>query len=564
MNWTFHRGYAAFVLGLGAISLALGACSIADSTGAETCSSGGDNGTAGCPRAATGGGGSGGSFNTGPAGNGGVGGSTEEAGMGGSGNFGGGGDGGTGQIGPTADGGTDPDAATGPPAACAGMDMAPKVLYVSADDSNSMGSPAYAREIINLGFEPSTSRIRTYEFLNYYRIAYPAPEFKKLALFPEMAKTSDSTIADFQFALRSYDAPPLRRPMNFTFLIDTSGSMKGPGIARAKDAVHAIASQFVDGDVVSIVTSDAATKLEGFTVSGSNDPKITEILDGLTTGGTTDLFTSLTKTYAVAKNFEDSQRMNRVVFISDGGVNVGVTDIDLIKEKSADAQADGIHLVGIGTGPVLTYNDRLMDDVTDAGRGAYVYINSAAEATRMLADRFDETMDVAARAVQVKVTLPWYFRVQPVSTEAADDTVKVEPQYLAPSDAMVFLLQTTVCDASLYDSEDPVNIRVSWRTRDTNSLEVTESTVKLKDLFIDKSPTMAKGRAIVAYAEALKGCGVDTNGFSLCKDEAERRKVVREKLVLAQTLATEAKNGMPDAELDEILGIIANHVIIKP
>jgi len=35
MNWKFHRGYGAFLLGLGTISVAIGACSMASDLGAE-------------------------------------------------------------------------------------------------------------------------------------------------------------------------------------------------------------------------------------------------------------------------------------------------------------------------------------------------------------------------------------------------------------------------------------------------------------------------------------------------------------------------------------------------
>jgi Ca-activated chloride channel homolog len=569
MNWKFHRGYGGFVLGLGAVSLALAACTMADLEGTASCPGSGAGSAAVCD---FGGSGVGSNSSSGIGGTGGV--TIPEVG-------------GMGNFGPTdkdagssSGGGNSPqgDAGVPPPpeedgsagsglAGCAELDPTqPKILYVSADDSNSMGSPGYAREVLKLGFEPSPARIRTYEFLNYYRIAYPAPEFGKLDIFAEMAIAHKPEIADFQFAIRSYDAPS-RRPMNFTFLIDTSGSMKGPGILRAKEAVKAIASQLVANDIVSFVTTDelSPVKLDGFTVVGANDPKITEILDALTTGGTTDLTLALTNAFDIAKNHRSNQRMNRVIFISDGGVNVGVTDPDLIKERSKDAESEGIYLVGIGTGPVLTYNDKLMNDVTDAGRGAYVYINSAEEATHMLEKRFDETMDIAARSVQVKLTLPWYFKVQPVSTEDASEVTKVEPQHLAPSDAMVFLLQTTVCDPLLYNTEDPVTIRVSWNTRDGFDSQVTEKTVPLKQLFLDKSsPAMLKTRAIVAYAEALKQCGFDKDGYSLCKSEVERRQTIKENLLLAKDLATAAKNGMADAELDEILDIIANHPLIKP
>ncbi len=558
MHSKFHlAGYGGFVFGLGAIAMVLGACSNSDATGAGEFGCGGAPNNAACDTAGAAGSGGGIPTSTG------VGGTAgalpkeiPEFPDGGA----------DGNEGFSEDGGSDPADASDAPLspACAALNKEPQVLYMSADDSNSMGSPGHVREIINIGFEPNPSKIRTYEFLNYYRIAYAPPIENQLAIFAEMEVTAEPTIADFQVAVRSFNAYSTRRPMNFTFLVDTSGSMKGPGLERAKAAVKAIASKLIKGDIVNFITTNATSmKLMGHKVSEADDPTLLTLVEGLTTGGNTDLATALTEAYGLAEDYRETTRMNRVIFISDGGVNVGVTDTKLIATKAADAQAEGIYLVGIGTGPALTYNDKLMNDVTDAGRGAYVYLDSVGEAWRVLADRFDETMDIAARSVQVELTLPWYFNVEGTSTEDKISTKNLEAQNLAPSDAMVFFLKTTACDPSLYSDNDPVRIRVLWKNGRTYKSELTEFEAPLKSIVGQNSKNMAKGRAIVAYAEALKGCGFDAEGATLCKDDTERRAMTKKKLFAAHDLATLAAGGMPDAELDEIRKIIESHTLYK-
>lgn len=54
-------------------------------------------------------------------------------------------------------------------------------------------------------------------------------------------------------------------------------------------------------------------------------------------------------------------------------------------------------MVGVGVGSADTYNDTLMDQVTDAGKGASVFVPDADEAWRMFDERFLETLLVAAR-----------------------------------------------------------------------------------------------------------------------------------------------------------------------
>src|SRR5262249_17146401 len=88
---------------------------------------------------------------------------------------------------------------------CDGLDMAkPVVLYLSADDSNSMGSPVVARELLKQGSAPSA--IRTYEFLNYYHIDFdplPAPQLK---LYAEGDSGATPAEIKLQLGIRSFDA----------------------------------------------------------------------------------------------------------------------------------------------------------------------------------------------------------------------------------------------------------------------------------------------------------------------------------------------------------------------
>ena len=107
-----------------------------------------------------------------------------------------------------------------------------------------------------------------------------------------------------------------------------------------------------------------------------------------------------------------------MVLVSDGGANVGVTEADLIGAEAGAYDEDGTYLVGVGVGDLGTYNDTLMDTVTDLGRGAALFVGSTDEAWRMLDERFDEVMDVAVRDVEVRLDLPPGFEIVRTSAEA--------------------------------------------------------------------------------------------------------------------------------------------------
>jgi Ca-activated chloride channel family protein len=381
----------------------------------------------------------------------------------------------------------------------------PLVLYVSADDSNSMASPAEAREALRGGSAPWS--IRTYEFLNYYDVSLPAPAYPDVGLFAQGEAGDVEGTIDLMLGVRAHDAQAARRPSTITFVVDTSGSMQGTPIQRAKATVKAIAGQLREGDIVNVVTwnTENLVELTGHVITGPEDERVIEVADALGASGGTNLNGGLEVGYELAREHYATNRLNRVVLISDGGANVGVTQADLIGTQSEDADGEGIYMVGVGVGPLEGYSDELMDVVTDAGRGAYVYVDSVEEAERIFGQRFDETMDIAARAVQVEVTLPWYFQMKKFyGEEYSENPEEVDPQHLAPGDATVILQTLKACSPDVIDPADPVRLRATWQTplaREDREA-IIETTI---GALLDGDTThLQEAEAIVAYAEALK------------------------------------------------------------
>ena len=434
--------------------------------------------------------------------------------------------------------------------------MAPIELYMSNDDSNSQASPILARRTIREGRVVAPQQVRIHEFMNYYDFSQGGGADTPARVAIEMRRTD----ADAgQFTLMLYAAGRTvsdvdRPPMNLVFSLDTSGSMAGEPIELLKETMRAIAASLRTGDVASIVTwSDTlAVVLDGHVVSGPSDPALLAEIDAISSGGGTNLNAGLVHAYDLAGSHFVAGGVNRVILISDGGANLGITDADLIGSAAADADGEGVYLVGVGVSESSGYNDALMDAATDAGKGAYVFIDSPAEAHRQFEDHFLSNVAVAARNVRMKVTLPWYFGIQAFhGEEYSSDPTEVEPQHLSPNDVMAFHQIIGACDPSQITECDAIAASVDYVHPLTGETGHDEITLPLGELVQGDATRLRKADAIVGYAKALIVIGI----LSSHGEHAQAATVAGQ---MSQWLA-EAATALGDAELAEVAALMSEY-----
>lgn len=404
-----------------------------------------------------------------------------------------------------------PDEESEPPEPTECNDTDRVTLYLSPDDSNSMSSPVQVREAVVNGFSSLANiPIRTWEFMNYYGFDYPAAEAGGVRVTPSLMVPEGAEDGEYtlQIAVSSEQITPAdRAPMSITLVLDASGSMQGHPMQMLQATCRAIAGSLNEGDVISMVTWDTANQviLAGHVVQGPDDPMVLAAIEALEANGGTDLHGGLLAGYDLALQSYDRERINRIVLVSDGGANAGITDIDLIASHTDGRDADGLYMVGVGVGNGSSYKDDLMDEVTDAGKGASVFINSEAEAQHIFGERFISTLDVAAREVSVSLEMPPGFSVVRFSgEEISTDPEQVEPQHLAPNDAMIFHQEIETCAPEQVDDQTAFEVVVHYLDGTTFEPNTVRTQVTFGELLSAEDPLLFKGAAIFAYAEAIQ------------------------------------------------------------
>src|SRR5205085_4156518 len=100
--------------------------------------------------------------------------------------------------------------------------------------------------------------------------------------------------------------------------------------------------------------------LSSHAVAGPGDGELADAIDALVADGGTDLHSGLVAGYQLAEASHRPGTVTRVLLVSDGGANTGITDVEVISQYAGDHDVDGIYLVGVGVGTPDTYNDALM------------------------------------------------------------------------------------------------------------------------------------------------------------------------------------------------------------
>lgn len=384
-------------------------------------------------------------------------------------------------------------------------------LSLLPDDSNAMSSPVQAREAVLTEWGGVQAiAIRTWEFFNYYDFAYPPADPGTVAIHPSLLPDPSGAPGEFQLQIgisSEQVTDETRAPIDITLVVDTSTSMAGEPMEIVGESVRAIAASLRAGDTVSLVTwaTEDSRVLEGHVVDGPDDPELLAALDDLVASGGTELHAGLVEGYALAQQVYDANRLNRIVLVSDGGANAGIADIELIAEHAGGPGQDGITLVGVGVGDPLSYHDDLMDVVTDAGKGASIFVPNADEAWRVLHEDFASTFAVAARDVQVQLDLPPGFEIVSTSAEEVGlDVAEVDPQHLAPNDAMVFHQRIRTCAPEMITAQSAMTVTVHYLDAITFEPREVQHTVPLLQLLGEDPAPLLKGAAIFAYAESLK------------------------------------------------------------
>jgi len=268
---------------------------------------------------------------------------------------------------------------------------------------------AYAnvRRFLTEGSFPPADAVRLEELLNYFRYDDPEPTgLDPVQVTIEVASAPWNPAHRLARVALSTNTIPAgnRQPANLVFLIDVSGSMSSANkLPLLKRAMHLLTQNLTGRDRVAIVVYAGAAGLVLPSTVCTDTVPVLEALAALESGGSTAGEAGIRLAYQVAREHHIEGGINRIVLATDGDFNVGISDRDELVTLIGEEAASGTSLtvLGFGSGNL---NDALCEQLADHGDGNYAYVDSIAEARKVLVEELGSTLQIVARDVKLQVS----------------------------------------------------------------------------------------------------------------------------------------------------------------
>ena len=268
-------------------------------------------------------------------------------------------------------------------------------------------SYAFVRRSLREGVLPNPETVRVEEMVNYFPYDWQGPDsavtpFRaNVSVLPSPWREGTKLM---HVAIKGYELPVTERPAtNLVLLIDVSGSMIEPDkLPLLKSAFRLLVSKLDDRDTVSIVTyaGAAGTVLEP--TRGSDRQRILAAIDALEPGGSTAGEAGIREAYRLAQDSFVKDGINRVMLATDGDFNVGQSSDEDLERLIEEKRKSGVFLsvLGFGRGNL---NDRMMQAIAQNGNGTAAYIDTLAEAEKVLVSEATSTLFPIAKDVKIQV-----------------------------------------------------------------------------------------------------------------------------------------------------------------
>lgn len=185
--------------------------------------------------------------------------------------------------------------------------------------------------------------------------------------------------------------------LNIALVLDRSGSMSGAPIREARKAAQFVVDHLEARDRCGIVAYDNVAELLAAATPVTDRARLKSLIGTIDARGSTDLHQGWLVGAEALSPFPVERAISRVILLSDGNANCGLSDPGRIMGQVERLAAAGVTTTTMGLG--RDFNEDLMTGIARAGRGRAYYGETAEDLMAPFREEFDLLNAIAGRKV---------------------------------------------------------------------------------------------------------------------------------------------------------------------
>lgn len=193
-----------------------------------------------------------------------------------------------------------------------------------------------------------------------------------------------------------------RPPLNISLVFDRSGSMEEEKkIDYTKEAAKFLIDNLTPNDFFSVVAYDRDIEIISPAAPVTTKNLLKHKIEHIFAGGTTNLSGGLSEGYQQVLKNRKKNFVNRIILLSDGLANVGVTDKKSLCSLAKKYRRQGVSITTLGVG--TDFEEDLMVGLAEYGGGNYYFVKNPEKIPEVFQYELKQLLAVIAQNITVEL-----------------------------------------------------------------------------------------------------------------------------------------------------------------